>query len=196
MLRWTLGCTCLFQIWFPRCVCVILTPFSLFWIFEFLQKDCSCTFHVRDKQNNMWNQSGCHPSSNLDHLSELWQLTLSKWGNNTLLILMSWALDKLQPLFLSTYLIPYMCRVLNHFSHVQLSAALWAAGSTRFLCPWDSPGKNTGVGCHALLQGIFPTQGLKSCLLYILHWQPGYLPLAAPHYLLNLLPCWTVIAAL
>ena len=28
---------------------------------------------------------------------------------------------------------------------------------TRLLCPWDSPGKNTGVGCHALLQGIFPT---------------------------------------
>ena len=27
------------------------------------------------------------------------------------------------------------------------------------LCPWDSPGKNTGVGCHALLQGIFLTQG-------------------------------------
>ena len=29
----------------------------------------------------------------------------------------------------------------------------------RLLCPWDSPGKNTGVGYHALLQGIFPTQG-------------------------------------
>ena len=28
----------------------------------------------------------------------------------------------------------------------------------------DSPGKNTGVGCHALLQGIFPTQGLNSGL--------------------------------
>ena len=27
----------------------------------------------------------------------------------------------------------------------------------RFLCPWDSPGKNPGVGCHFLLQGIFPT---------------------------------------
>ena len=26
-------------------------------------------------------------------------------------------------------------------------------------CPWDSPGKSTGVGCHFLLQGIFPTQG-------------------------------------
>ena len=31
----------------------------------------------------------------------------------------------------------------------------------RLLCPWGSPGKNTGVGCHALLQGIFPTQGLN-----------------------------------
>ena len=29
----------------------------------------------------------------------------------------------------------------------------------RLLCPWDSPGKNTGVGCHALLQGICPIQG-------------------------------------
>ena len=28
----------------------------------------------------------------------------------------------------------------------------------------DSPGKNTGVGCHTLLQGIFPTQGLNPCL--------------------------------
>ena len=37
----------------------------------------------------------------------------------------------------------------------------------------DSPGKNTGVGCHALLQGIFPTQGLNSALPYcrwILYW--------------------------
>ena len=30
---------------------------------------------------------------------------------------------------------------------------------TRLLCPWDSPGKNTEVGCHALLQRIFLTQG-------------------------------------
>ena len=29
----------------------------------------------------------------------------------------------------------------------------------RLLCPWDSPGKNTRVGCHSLLQGTFPTQG-------------------------------------
>jgi len=31
---------------------------------------------------------------------------------------------------------------------------------TRLLCPWNSPGKNTGVGCYFLLQGIFLTQGI------------------------------------
>ena len=38
----------------------------------------------------------------------------------------------------------------------------------RLLCPWDFPGKNTGVGCHFLLQGIFLTQGSN---LHLLHWQ-------------------------
>ena len=33
----------------------------------------------------------------------------------------------------------------------------------------DSPGKNTGVGCHALLQGIFLTQGSNLCCLHLLH---------------------------
>ena len=47
---------------------------------------------------------------------------------------------------------------------------------TRLLCPWDSLGKNTRVGCHALLQGIFPTQGLNLCLLSLLHWQARSLP--------------------
>ena len=49
---------------------------------------------------------------------------------------------------------------------------------TRLLCPWDSPDKNTAVGCHALLQGIVPTQGLKPHLLRLLHWQADSLPLA------------------
>ena len=35
----------------------------------------------------------------------------------------------------------------------------------RLLCPWDSPGKNSGVGCHALFQGIFPSQGSDLHLL-------------------------------
>ena len=38
----------------------------------------------------------------------------------------------------------------------------------RLLCPCNFPGKNTGVGCHCLLQGIFPTQGSNP---HLLHWQ-------------------------
>ena len=36
---------------------------------------------------------------------------------------------------------------------------------SRILCPWDFPGKNTGMGSHSLLQGIFLTQGLNLGLL-------------------------------
>ena len=39
----------------------------------------------------------------------------------------------------------------------------------RLLSPWDSPDKSNGVGCHALLQGIFPTQELNPCFLCLLH---------------------------
>ena len=47
---------------------------------------------------------------------------------------------------------------------------LWPHGlqPTRLFCPWDFPGKDTGVGCHFLLQGIFPTQGSNPGLL---HWR-------------------------
>ena len=41
----------------------------------------------------------------------------------------------------------------------------------------DSPGQNTGVGGHALLQGIFPAQGSNPGLLHLLPWQAGSLPL-------------------
>ena len=44
----------------------------------------------------------------------------------------------------------------------------------------DSPGKNTRVGCHALPQGIVPTQGSNLHLLHSLHWQAGSLPLGPP----------------
>ena len=39
---------------------------------------------------------------------------------------------------------------------------------TRLLCPWNFPGKITGVGCHFLLQGLFLTQGLNLILLRLL----------------------------
>ena len=49
----------------------------------------------------------------------------------------------------------------QHCKSAILSSAFQSHGvqPARLLCPWSSPGKNTGVGCHALLQGIFPTQG-------------------------------------
>ena len=45
----------------------------------------------------------------------------------------------------------------------------------RLLCPWDFPGKNTGMSCHFLLQGIFLTQELN---LHLLHWQADSFPLS------------------
>ena len=68
---------------------------------------------------------------------------------------------------------------------------------SRLQCLWASPGKNTGVACHAPLQGVFSTQGLNphlSCLTCVgifltriephllsnLHGQAGSLPLAPP----------------
>ena len=50
----------------------------------------------------------------------------------------------------------------------------------RLLCPWDSPGKNTRVDCHAFLWGIFQIQGSDLGLLCLLHWQAGSLPLVPP----------------
>ena len=67
--------------------------------------------------------------------------------------------------------------VLSHSSHVQL----FATSLTGWNPPgWDSLGKNTGVGCHFLLQEIFQTQGSNPCLLHLLYCQAGSLPLAPP----------------
>ena len=48
--------------------------------------------------------------------------------------------------------------VLSHFSCVWPFMTLWTI-ACQLLCPWGFPGKNTAMGCHALLQGIFLTQG-------------------------------------
>ena len=60
------------------------------------------------------------------------------------------------------------------------SLLTYGLGPTRLLCSWDSAGKNTVIGCHALLKSIFPTQGLNLYLLCLLHWQADSLPLAPP----------------
>ena len=50
----------------------------------------------------------------------------------------------------------------------------------RLLCPWNSPGKNTGVGCHSFFQGVFPiqgwNQGLPHCRQILLCEPPGKPP--------------------
>ena len=55
-------------------------------------------------------------------------------------------------------------------SHSVMSNSLQPYGPSSSV-PWNSPGKNTRVDCHFLLQGIFLTQGLNSCLLLLLRCQ-------------------------
>ena len=59
--------------------------------------------------------------------------------------------------FMDDQLLPCLYNVLSHFS---------GKTTTRFCCPWDFPGKNTGVGCRALLQGIFLTPGCRQVLYH------------------------------
>ena len=63
---------------------------------------------------------------------------------------------------------------------------LWLHGlkPDRLLCPWKFPEKNTGVGCHFLLQRIFPTQGSNLHLPCLLHFRWILYPLShrgSPH---------------
>ena len=53
-------------------------------------------------------------------------------------------------------------------NHVRLFVTPWTVACQAPLS-MGSPGKNARMGCHFLFQGIFPTQGLKPCLLCLLH---------------------------
>ena len=64
-------------------------------------------------------------------------------------------------------------------SHVQLFGDPWLY-PVRLPSPWNFPSKNTGVGYHYLLQGIFPTQGLNLHLLCLLHLKADSLPPVSP----------------
>ena len=65
-------------------------------------------------------------------------------------------------------------RVLSRFSHVQLFVTPWTVAHQAALS-MGFPSKSIGVGCHALLQGIFLTQRSNLHLLCLLRWQmpPG-----------------------
>ena len=61
--------------------------------------------------------------------------------------------------------------MVSRFSHVQLFTTVWTVVHQALLSMRISPGKNTGVGCHALLQGIFSTQRSNSSLPCLLHYR-------------------------
>ena len=79
------------------------------------------------------------------------------------------------------------------FRKLEISSPGWAVSKWKslsypilcnsFICPWNSPGKNIGVGYHSLLQGIFPTQGSN----------PGLLLCRQILYHLSLCPLWESI---
>ena len=68
-----------------------------------------------------------------------------------------------------------------HAYPLSLFSSVWTLGGPgRLLCLWDSLGKKTRVGCHDLLQEIFPTQGWNPHLLCLLPWPAVSLPLVLP----------------
>ena len=87
----------------------------------------------------------------------------------------------------TTFLITHLCSnslgpltvCAQPLSRVWLFAAPWNVHCLA-LVPWIFPGKKTGVGCHSLLHGIFPTQVSNLRLLGLLHQQVDSLPLAPP----------------
>ena len=50
----------------------------------------------------------------------------------------------------------------------------YGSSPARQLCPWDSPGRSTGVHCCALVQVIFLSKGSTQCLLCLLYWQMSW----------------------
>ena len=59
-----------------------------------------------------------------------------------------------------------MFEISRSIDHISRSLRFYGLSPARTLCLWDSPGKNTGVCCHFVLQGIFPTQVLNLDLLH------------------------------
>ena len=84
------------------------------------------------------------------------------------------SLEKLPSFWNKKYIFYQFC-LCSSFPWSTLISWISRLLSTSLLCPWDFPGKNIGVGCHFLLQRIFPTQRPNPNLL---HWQADSLPLS------------------
>ena len=73
-----------------------------------------------------------------------------------LFVVVNWIVWVRYIFWILTPICVYCCVCVCVWSHSVMSDSL---RPTRLLCPWDFPGKSTGVDCHFLLQGIFPRQG-------------------------------------
>ena len=116
-------------------------------------------------------------SVGLKHIHHLWWLNLSK---NLDPIFFPHSVITVTDLNLrlkwSAFLLNTCCFWHKHMrirasvcvSRSVVSDSLWPHGlqPARLLCPWNSPGMNTGVDCHSLLQRNFPTQGSNAILLH------------------------------
>ena len=100
-----------------------------------------------------------------------WQVVnvvCSNWWLSTFFILLSsWSLDWTQAYkCLLNILILIMCADLLQLCRTLCDPMDCSPSGS---CPWDSPGKYIGVDCHALFQGLFPTQVSNLHLFYLLH---------------------------
>ena len=77
------------------------------------------------------------------------------------------------------YVVSFNSHCVQSFSCVPVFTAPQTV-ACQALCPWSFPGKNTSVGCHFLLQGIFLTQGSNPHFLCLLCLQADSLPLVPP----------------
>ena len=98
-----------------------------------------------------------HSMGSQSQTSSTGRINASRWSQISSFLSQS---HSLRTHFLPRRVSGHLCSMLNHFSHVWLFVTPWTP-----LAPWSSPGssvhreecspgKNTGVGCHALLQGI------------------------------------------
>ena len=113
-----------------------------------------------------------------------WDLQLPKWRKQTEFLLVIFLIEKMKERSICSWNTE-SCMITDLSSwdmHAWMLSSfvafnsLWFHGlySARFLCPWDCPGKQTGVDCQSFLQGIVLMQGLNQSLL---HWQVNSLPL-------------------
>ena len=153
------------------------SPFSLWKVFAYLSLDLFLFDNANIKFICIWIQHNSYadhwdpPPHSVFHSSYVHINPCLYWNSGNA------AQNSLRCIcFISWY--THVC-VLSHFSRVWLFVTLWLY-PPRLLCPWDSSGRNTRVGCHFLFHAVFLTQGLNPCLLSLLYWQVSSLPLVPP----------------